>query len=117
MAGCMLWALNRKAAGRAGKAFAKRHVKKLYLALVEGHVAGARVTTHTVRYGDRGQGARKSTHAVCLRTRLRAATCIAARIRLEVVVLPRGQLGPCKLTGPCVCGPVAGMLVHVSLSC
>jgi tRNA pseudouridine32 synthase / 23S rRNA pseudouridine746 synthase len=45
--GCMLWALNRKAAGQAGKAFAKRHVKKLYLALVEGHVAGERVSTHT----------------------------------------------------------------------
>lgn len=45
--GCMLWALNRKAAGRAGKAFAKRHVKKLYLALVEGHVAGERAMTST----------------------------------------------------------------------
>jgi len=65
MAGCMLWALNRKAAGRAGKAFAKRQVKKLYLALVEGHVAGARVTTPTVRYGVRGRGARRE-HARCL---------------------------------------------------
>ena len=39
--GCMLWALNKKAAGKAGKAFARRHVQKLYLALIDGHLPGA----------------------------------------------------------------------------
>lgn len=36
----MVWAWNRKAAGKAGKAFAQRRVKKLYLALVDGHLKG-----------------------------------------------------------------------------
>jgi 23S rRNA-/tRNA-specific pseudouridylate synthase len=45
--GCMLWALNRKAAGRAGQCWGQRKVKKLYLALVEGHVAGECVLTNT----------------------------------------------------------------------
>lgn len=38
--GVMVWAWNRRAAGKAGKAFAQRRVKKLYLALVEGHLEG-----------------------------------------------------------------------------
>ena len=48
--GAMLWAWNRKAAGKAGKAFARQRVKKLYLALVHGHLEGSALSELDPRF-------------------------------------------------------------------